>query len=206
MLVGLRYSMLREEKKGAAEAAIAPTQQVEPEARAEEQLATLHGALRDEAGHPVPDAQVTLTHAGGSEESVSQVDGSFSFAGLRAGTVTLHAEAPGFQPSTWEVAVMPTLTGVLTHTLIAGSATGSLRCLVRSFGSEPLRAQIVVRDLAGKRVASGTTDKSGLLEIPLASGQYRVAIDATGYQGRRSNVQVSPNEVAILNVDLRERP
>jgi hypothetical protein len=94
---------------------------------------------------------------------------------------------------------------VLTHTLTAGSLTGSLRCFVRSFGSEPLRAQIVVRDLAGKRIASGTTDQNGLLELPLAPGQYRVAIDATGYQSRRSNVQVSPNEVAILNVDLRER-
>jgi hypothetical protein len=205
MLAGLRYDFLRASAKG-EQSKPSQAHPIEPEARPEEQLVTLRGALRDEAGKPIPDAKVTITHAAGNEGSVSQVDGSFSFAGLRSGTVTLRAEAPGFQPSTWEVAVMPSLTEVLTHTLVAESkATGSLRCLVRSFGSEPLRAQIVVRDLSGKRVASGTTDANGLLELPLAPGQYRVAIDATGYQSRRSNVQVSPHEVAILNVDLRER-
>lgn len=205
MLLGLRYDFLRPKPAGSVETRPIDVPTSKPEPRVEEQLATLNGALRDEAGHPVPDAKIVLTQEGKSEESVSQVDGSFSFAGLRTGTVSLRAEAPGFQPSTWEVAVMPSLTEVLTHTLVAGSTNGSLRCLVRSFGSEPLRAQIVVRDLAGRKVASGTTDKNGLLELPLAPGQYRVAIDATGYQARRSNVQVSPNEVAILNVDLRER-
>ncbi len=206
MMFGLRYDFLRTQPAERVEARDdepAPqTAQPEP---VPEQLVTLNGALRDESGRPVPDAKVVMTQEGKSEESVSQVDGTFSFGGLRSGTVKLHAEAPGFQPSDWEVSVMPTLTGVLTHTLVAGSATGSLRCLVRSFGSEPLRAQIVVRDLAGRRVAGGTTDKSGLLELSLAPGQYKVAIDAAGYQSRRSNVTVSPNEVAILNVDLRER-
>ncbi len=204
-LLGLRYDFLRAKPAPQAETRPVDVPTSTPEPAAEEQLASLNGALRDEAGHPVPDAKVVLTQAGKTEESVSQVDGSFSFAGLRTGTVSLHAEAPGFQPSTWEVAVMPSLTEVLTHTLVAASTNGSLRCLVRSFGSEPLRAQIVVRDLANRKVASGTTDKNGLLELPLAPGQYRVSIDATGYQTRRSNVQVSPNEVAILNVDLRER-
>jgi hypothetical protein len=206
MLFGVRYDFLRERPEAKVEPPdhepTPQTAQPEPEP---EQLVTLNGALRDESGRPVPDAKVVMNQGGKSEETVSQVDGSFRFSGLRSGTVSLRAEAPGFQPSDWEVAVLPTLTGVLTHTLVAGSATGSLRCLVRSFGSEPLRAQIVVRDLAGRRVAGGTTDKNGLLELSLAPGQYKVAIDAAGYQGRRSNVQVSPNEVAILNVDLRER-
>ena len=206
MLFGLRYDFLRERpaEKVASRDDEPATQIAQPEPVAEERV-TLNGALRDESGHPVPDAKVVMTQEGKTEESVSQVDGSFSFSGLRSGTVKLHAEAPGFQPSDWEVSVMPTLTGVLTHTLVAGSATGSLRCLVRSFGSEPLRAQIVVRDQAGRRVAGGTTDKNGLLELALAPGEYKVAIDAAGYQSRRSNVTVSPNEVAILNVDLRER-
>jgi hypothetical protein len=204
MLLGLRYDFLRADDKTQKEQVPATTE-VAVSARLEEQLADFHGVLRDEAGQPVPDAKVVLTHAGGSSESVSQVDGSFSFSGLRAGKVSLHAEALGFQPSTWDETVGASLTESRAHTLRAETATGSLRCLVRSFGSEPLRAQIVVRDLAGKRIASGTTDKNGLLELSLAPGQYRVAIDATGYQSRRSNVQVSPNEVAILNVDLRER-
>ena len=96
------------------------------------------------------------------------------------------------------------LTNAPAQALEAADDKGTLRCLVRSFRSEPLQAEVVVRDLRGKRVASGTTNAEGLFEIPLTAGRYRVMIEAAGYKGQRTNVQVAANEVAILNVDMRE--
>jgi hypothetical protein len=168
-------------------------------------LATLRGTLTDESGAPLPDATVLLNAATGeAKESVSQGDGSYVFEGLKPGKVTLSVTAPGFQPHMWEVDAKAPLTQVAAQQLSATTtATGSLRCLVRSFQSEPLKANVVVRDARGRKVASGTTDAAGLWEYPLPPGEYKVVIDSSGYQSRRSNVRVAPNEVAVLNIDLR---
>lgn len=169
-------------------------------------MAALRGSLTDEAGAPLPDATVILNDSVGEQkESVSQGDGSYVFQGLKPGKATLSVTAPGFQPHMWEVEVKAPVTQLPAEQLSAvAAAAGSLRCLVRSFKSEPLKANIVVRDARGRRVAGGSTDAAGLWEYTLPPGEYRVMIDASGYQSRRSNVRVAPNEVAVLNIDLRE--
>jgi hypothetical protein len=169
-----------------------------------ELVAVLRGSLTDGSGAPLPDATVLLNDAAGEQkESVSQGDGSYVFAAIKPGKVTLSVSAPGFEAHMWEVEVKAPLTQVPPQQLAATTATGSLRCLVRSFNSEPLKASVVVRDARGRKVASGSTDASGLWEYPLPPGEYKVVIESSGYQSRRSNVRVAPNEVAVLNIDLR---
>ncbi|HEX6240831.1 MAG TPA: carboxypeptidase-like regulatory domain-containing protein, partial [Polyangiales bacterium] len=116
----------------------------------------------------------------------------------------LRVDAAGFKSDQWEVAIERPQTRLPPRSLEPGASTGVLRCLVRSFESSALRAEISVRDQSGQRVASSQTDASGTLELTLPPGQYRVMIEAGGYRSQRTNVQVAANEVAILNVDMRK--
>jgi hypothetical protein len=88
--------------------------------------------------------------------------------------------------------------------LSAQSGLGYLRGLIRTFRSEPLRAQIVVRDQRGKTTASRESAADGVFEIELPPGSYRVTISAAGYDTHSRNVQIEGNAVSILNVDMHE--
>jgi hypothetical protein len=204
VLAGVRYQFLTKPKPKPSDVAV--TTQPDP-ADEPKLIAALRGSLTDESGAPLPDATVLLNDTSGEQkESVSQGDGSYVFEGLKPGKVTLSVSAPGFDPLMWEVEVVAPLTQVPAQKLAAASAvTGNLRCFVRSFSSEPLQASIVVRDGRGKKVASGKSNATGLWEYALPPGDYKVLIEASGYQSRRANIRVAPNEVAVLNVDLREQ-
>lgn len=203
VLAGVRYQFLskpkEETKPGTAEA--------QPEAVDEPKLiAAVRGSLTDESGSPLPDATVLLSDASGEQkESVSQGDGSYVFEGVKPGKATLSVSAPGFDPLMWEVEVVAPLTHLPAQKLASAAVTGNLRCNVRSFNSEPLQASIAVRDVRGRKVATGKSDATGLWEYALPPGDYKVLIEAPGYQSRRANIRVAPNEVAVLNVDLREQ-
>jgi Carboxypeptidase regulatory-like domain len=201
VFAGVRYRALS--KKPVEQAPAPPTQEV-VQPTAEPALATLRGVLTDKLGAALPDVAILLNFEGGEQETISDAEGRYTFRDLKPGKVTLSAHAPGFKAGMWEVEVRAPLTNAPAQTLDPADEMGSLRCLVRSFRSEPLQAEVVVRDLRGKRVAGGTTNAQGLLEIPLTAGRYRVMIEVAGYKSQRTNVQVAPNEVAILNVDMRE--
>jgi hypothetical protein len=202
-LAGLRYRFLSQTPVAMPRAQV-PVEQ-EPTPREEPvSLATLRGVLTDNVGAALPDVAVLLNYEGGEQETVSDAEGRYTFTELKPGKVTLSAHAPGFKASMWELEVSAPLTSAPAQALQPADNKGSLRCLVRSFRSEPLTAEVSVRDMRGKRVAAGTTSAEGLLEIALTPGQYRVMIEAAGYRSQRTNVQVAPNEVAILNVDMRE--
>lgn len=200
-LLGLRYQF------GAPKQVVVVAPVEEPRVQRvsdEPQLATINGVLNDEQGAPLPDANVTLRQGMAEQSAITDADGRFQFLNVIPGQVTLNASTAGFETSTWEVEAVAPTTNLPPHALAPANDKGTLRCLVRSFTSKPLKAQVVVRDARGRRVAAGTTDTEGLLEISLTSGNYRVMIEAAGYKSQRTNVQVAPNEVAILNVDMRE--
>ena len=204
VLAGVRYQFLSKPKpapKSDETAKVQPDPVDEPK-----RIAAVRGSLTDESGGPLPDATVLLNDTSGEQkESVSQGDGSYVFEGVAPGKATLSVRAPGFDPLMWEVDVVAPLTHLPVQKLSSGAVTGNLRCLVRSFSSEPLQASIVVRDARGRKAASGKSDATGLWEYALPPSDYRVVIEAPGYQSRRANIRVAPNEVAVLNVDLREQ-
>lgn len=204
VLAGVRYQRSPAAKPAPVETPTAPEAPASIAAPEPPRRASLTGVLTDPAGNVIPDATVTLRQGDSEREIVTLADGTYTFDDLEPGTATLSVATPGFAPVSWEVEVKAPRTDAGTKTLVAGETTGSLRCLVRSFQSTPLKAQVVVRDARGRRVAAGTTDADGLWETPLPSGAYKVTIQASGYLMRRSDVRVAPSEVAVLNVDLRE--
>jgi Carboxypeptidase regulatory-like domain len=201
VLAGLRYTFGAARPKPSAPPA--PSHPVEPRPEPPA-LANLSGVLITPAGAPLPDATVTLETAAGPLQTITDAEGRYGFAQLTSQRGQLRADAPGFKSVSWEVEIQQPETRVPPRALEPGASTGVLRCLVRSFDSKALRAQVSVRDEAGQRVSGGTTDADGALELTLPPGLYRVMIEAGGYRSQRTNVQVAANEVAILNVDMRK--
>lgn len=199
-LLGLRYQF------GGPKPVVAPAAAETPKAlpvRDEPPLATVTGVLNDAQG-PLPDANVTLRQGLAEQAGITDAEGRYRFFNVIPGKVQLSASTAGFETDSWEVNAVAPLTEVPARVLAPAEAEGTLRCLVRSFDSDPLKAQVVVHDTRRRRVASGATDAQGLLEISLTSGNYLVVIEAAGYKSQRTNVRVATNEVAILNVDMRE--
>jgi hypothetical protein len=167
-------------------------------------LATLSGVLTDQHGAPLPEVTVKLLATDGLLETITDAQGRYSFGQLHAGKAELSADAAGFKSTRWNVEINQAPVEVPARALEPGESTGLLRCLVRSFDSTALAAEVTVRDERGKRIAGGSTDPRGSLEFALPPGQYRVMIEAAGYRSQRTQVQVATNEVAILNVDMRK--
>jgi hypothetical protein len=81
----------------------------------------------------------------------------------------------------------------------AGNA--QVRGHIRSFSGEALRATIRVQP--GDRKAS--TNDEGYFELDVPPGHYTVRLRAFGYASQTRRVQVDPNGVTVLNVELRKK-
>jgi hypothetical protein len=171
------------------------------------QLWTVTGELVDETGEPVPEAEVIIrTDAGRESRYITDAQGRYRFADVPDGPVRFEARATGFDVGRWE-SMVPLSPTEKPRALRRGSANvGIMRGLVRSFGSEPLSAHVQCKTGNGKVVASVQTDAAGRFEVELPAGSYQVVISATGYHTHRGSVVVESRGVAILNVDMRERP
>lgn len=198
ILLGIRYAFLPKPPAPVA-APSAPSEDTLPSFVTE-----LQGVLTDPSGAPLPDASVQLTQGEMTRRTRTDAEGRYRFEELPMGEAELRAEAPGFKSETWKVSLDLPSTQLTPRTLAAADNTGTLRCLVRSYQSEALRATVRVRDTNGAALASLQTNPDGTLEIPLPPGQYRIMIEMPGYRGQQTSVRIAANEVAILNVDLRK--
>jgi hypothetical protein len=198
VLFGVRATFGAPKPKPATQAAAVLLPPSEPA-----HLASLSGVLTDPTGAPLPEVRVKLLANDGLLETISDAQGRYSFEQLHPGKAELRADASGFKSANWQVEIKGADIQLPPRALEPGESTGVLRCLVRSFESAALKAEVSVRDARGRRVASGNTDSAGSVEFSLSPGEYRVMIEAAGYRGQRSQVRVDANEVAILNVDMR---
>jgi hypothetical protein len=200
LLAGLRYAF-----RLTGEPQPEPIVQHEPTPRAPE-FVELSGVLVDDTGQALPESRVSLRPADGTDRSaITDAEGRYRFMEVPLGPARLQATATGYAPFTWEVDVVPSLPPQ-SHTLgKSAGTTGVIRGLVRSFGSEPLIAQVQIRRAVGGALTTLATDAEGRFEIELSPGDYRVMISANGYRAHRRDVIVESEVVAILNVDMREQ-
>jgi hypothetical protein len=203
MVFGLRYAFGLDQPPP-------PVEQVKPEpvktqpALPVVRTAALSGVLLDDKGQPLPEASLKLQAAGEQREVISDAQGRYAFADVPVGTATLEASAKGFATRSWQIDVRAGMAPQSPQALAAQSGKGYLRGLIRTFRSEPLRAQIIVRDARGRNAASRESVDDGVFEIELPPGSYRVTISAAGYGAQSRSVQIEGNAVSILNVDMRE--
>lgn len=212
VLLGVRYTF-RFERPAAPDAArplaseptaVAATAAVPPPPPPPEP-ATVSGTLVDDKGEPLPEAVVMLRVTGGEmRDAITDANGRYTFQRVPLGPATMEVTATGFQAQTWDIEIKQDMPPDLGRALTPKADRGVLRGLIRTFQSEPLRAQIVVRDRRGKAVGTRDSAEDGHFELELPPGSYAVTISAKGYRTHRRPINVEGNGVSILNVDMLE--
>ncbi|MGW2906817.1 MFS transporter [Streptomyces sp. NPDC001204] len=163
----------------------------------------VHGFVRGAESAPVPQAAVTLISLAGRQlgRSVAQADGAYTVDAPGAGSYVLIASADGFQPQASTVVV----NGEPVAYDILLSGTSGLNGVVRAAGSGlPVKdAMVIVTDVRGDLLATGTTGESGEFSFAeLVPGAVTVAVNAAGYRPRALPVEVGGTGVTRVEIDL----
>jgi hypothetical protein len=162
--------------------------------------ATIDGRVIAADGAALDEPRVTVKRGGDGEAVTLEVgsDGRFTTGGNAGETLTLRAEAPGYEPATESVTLANGSTATVTLTLARKLPNGQIRGLIRSFRGVGLEADVKIEP-------SDRTlhTKDGRFEADVAPGGYEVTITAPGYETQRRHVEVEQNGVTLLNADLR---
>ncbi|GAA3488302.1 MFS transporter [Streptomyces cremeus] len=196
-----------------ATAATAETPVVEATAHAEEAQATqqlpptgrtLHGTVRTAEGASVRGAAVTLISLAGRQlgRSVARPDGRYALDAPAAGSYVLIASADGFQPqaSTVTVGDEPIAYDILL------SGTSGLSGAVRSAadGSGVPAAMVIVTDVRGDVLATGTSSESGEFAFAeLVPGTVTVAVNAAGFRPTALPVEIGGTGITRIEAVLQ---
>ncbi|WP_078651815.1 MFS transporter [Streptomyces xylophagus] len=164
----------------------------------------VRGFVRGAESAPVPQAAVTLISLGGRQlgRSVTQTDGSYALEAPSVGSYVLIASADGFQPQASTV-VVNSAEPVSYDVLLSG--TSGLNGLVRAAesGSPVKDAMVIVTDVRGDLLATGTTGEQGEFGFAeLVPGAVTVAVNADGYRPRALPVEVGGTGVTRVEIDL----
>jgi hypothetical protein len=112
----------------------------------------VHGVVTDESGALVPGAKVTVSNAAGPVKSaIAGNDGSYSVAGLVAGTYTVQATLPGFQQ------IKPASIN------LAGSTPTATLDLQLTVAAE--KQEVTVQENAGPQVSVDPSQNAGALVL-----------------------------------------
>ncbi|MFF9316278.1 collagen binding domain-containing protein, partial [Streptomyces sp. NPDC014748] len=163
----------------------------------------VRGFVRGAEGAAVARAAVTLISLAGRQlgRSVAQADGAYTIDAPGAGSYVLIASADGFQPQASTVVVNDE--PVAFDILLSG--TSGLTGTVRSAESGlPVKdAMVIVTDVRGDLLATGTTGESGEFSFTeLVPGAVTVAVNAAGHRPRALPVEVGGTGVTRLEIDL----
>jgi hypothetical protein len=161
---------------------------------------TMEGVAVGDDGATPGELRVTVQAPGDVEGAAVAVDGSgrFSLSGKAGDTLTIHAEAAGYEPVTESVALAPDRAATVTLTLHRKLPSGQIRGLIRSFKGVGLDAEVKIEP--GDKTLRA---KDGRFEADVAPGTYEVTITAPGFETQRRRVDVEQNGVTLLNADLR---
>ncbi|WP_240554427.1 MFS transporter, partial [Streptomyces niveiscabiei] len=164
---------------------------------------SIHGYVRGAENAPVPSAAVTLISLAGRQlgRAVAQSDGSYGVDAPGSGSYVLIASADGFQPQASTIVV----NGEPVAYDILLSGTSGLAGVVRAAGSGDgvKDAMVVVTDVRGDLLATGTTGEQGEFSFgELVPGAVTVAVNASGFRPRALPVEIGITGVTRAEVLL----
>ncbi|MFD3413702.1 MFS transporter [Streptomyces cyaneofuscatus] len=164
----------------------------------------VRGVVRGAEGAPVARAAVTLISLGGRQlgRSVARGDGGYTLYAPGSGSYVLIASADGFQPQASAVVVgeEPLAFDILL------SGTSGLAGTVRAAesGTPVDGAMVVVTDVRGDVLATGTTGQAGEFTFgELVPGSVTVAVNAAGFRPLALPVEVGGQGVTRVEAALR---
>ncbi|MFE9881169.1 MFS transporter [Streptomyces sp. NPDC005784] len=163
----------------------------------------VHGHVRGAESAPVPQAAVTLISQTGRQlgRSVAQADGSYAVDAPGVGSYVLIASADGFQPQASTIVVNDE---PLAYDILLSGTSGLSGVVRAAEGAAPVKdAMVVVTDVRGDVLASGTTGEQGEFAFAeLVPGVVTVAVNAAGHRPRALPVEVGGTGVTRIEVDL----
>ncbi|MGW3666928.1 MFS transporter [Streptomyces sp. NPDC005141] len=164
---------------------------------------TVHGQVRGAESAPVPQAAVTLISPAGRQlgRSVSQADGSYAVDAPGVGSYVLIASADGFQPQASTIVVNDE---PLAYDILLSGTSGLSGAVRSAEGGDPVKdAMVIVTDVRGDVLASGTTGEQGEFAFAeLVPGVVTVAVNAAGHRPRALPVEVGGAGVTRVEVEL----
>ncbi|MGW0585946.1 MSCRAMM family protein, partial [Streptomyces sp. NPDC002920] len=163
----------------------------------------VHGHVRGAESAPLPQAAVTLISLSGRQlgRSVARADGAYALDAPGTGSYVLIASADGFQPQASTIVV----NGEPLAYDILLSGTSGLSGFVRAAesGEGVKDAMVVVTDVRGDLLATGTTGEQGEFSFAeLVPGAVTVAVNATGFRPHALPVEVGGTGVTRVEVVL----
>ena len=206
----------------------APTRAVRPEPPPEAQpaIGTPHlvrGTVRDSAGKPVPNVELTAVapwahHGEGYQATKSGTSGEFAFEPAQQRSLRLDVKADGFAPQHLDVAVNPNGERVVDFTLqrevdVAGiviSPEGPPRGWVTLRPPTPPDVDPVKWRSRTARVAGGDLNPDGSFRLKgVAPGRYQLEVTAPGFipssvsfEAPASALRISVRRGASLKVNV----
>ncbi|WP_432045850.1 MFS transporter [Streptomyces asiaticus] len=164
----------------------------------------LHGRVRDAAGEGMAGATLTLISTAGRQvgRTVAHSAGRYELTAPAAGSYVLITAADGHQPQATTVMLHEE---PLLHEVVLTGAGGLVGNVVSAGDGVPVEeAVVMVTDVRGDVLASGTTDASGGFGFgELPAGDHTLTVNAPGFRPVALPVQLSGSGVTTLEVPLR---
>ncbi|MBN1434265.1 OmpA family protein [Candidatus Fermentibacterales bacterium] len=155
-----------------------------------------------ETGEPIA-ARVSFPGHEGTGADSTAANGFFSIP-IGSGPLVVRVEADGYVPYTSTVVVPEGGTWAVDFRLErAGPARGMAAGTVTSLSTgDPVRAQVSVSGLADATASSSGSDGSYRLELP--EGTWTLQVEAPGFLGATSVVQITAGQTSVVDFAVRE--
>ncbi|GII64157.1 MFS transporter [Sphaerisporangium krabiense] len=154
----------------------------------------IRGFITGSDGAPVGHATLTLIDVRGHQlgRAVTQADGSYDLWTPGGGTYVLIASAGDHDP---QVATLAVGDQPLDFDLVL-SGSGKLTGMVVGAGGGPVaEAMVVVTDVRGEVVSTGTTDAAGMFGFAgIVAGVYTLTVSAEGHRPTAAPVEVGTGQ------------
>ena len=162
----------------------------------------IRGRVVGSDGELIGRAALTLIDAAGRQvgRATSEVDGTYHFAAVAAGSHVLIVTAPGHQPQA--VTVMVDAGGA--HVDVKLTGTSGLAGTVRTAAGQPITgAAVTLADTRGEVVASRVTGADGSYVFQeLVAGSYTLAVSSAALRPVAMTVTVPATGQATQDVEL----
>ena len=151
------------------------------------------GSVVDNGGNAIAGATVR----GGGLTTVTGGNGAFALNNVPAGTVTLVASAPGFQPASETVTVTAGNTANASP-MTLGSNAGSVTGKVTDASGNPISGATV--SFGGGSTTTASNGTYSFTDLP--TGALQLVASATGFQSVTQNVTVTGGSSTTANFSL----
>ncbi len=164
----------------------------------------LRGVVKDaKTGIPVSAAIITFPGLGLTDLATAE-DGSYTSYKLKAGQVKIEVRHPKYKPWTGVGMVVVNKVVTLNVPLVAAApVVGTVIGTCTDKSGTPLAASIVIEGTESKKL---TADSSGVFNVKLKPGAYKVKAVMNGYFNRYNAFVVEAGTKQSLTFKLTKRP